>query len=295
MENNIMDEFTTEIGAELYYQNKGFLAMAAYTDGEIQGNVSRPNDRKPSLYGKLGYDNTFGDVRVRLTGSMYYTKSSVSNTLFGGDRTGSNYQYVMQPVASTLTGNAFAGRFNPGFSDNLSTVMINPFLKFKGLEFFGTLEFAKGNSALENGEVQYSVNKDLDLDGNQDTFSKLKNRTANQKSFDLIYRFGKNDMFYLGARYNTVDAKIALATANTPASYINQGIRKDVSISRFAIAGGWFVTKNVLLKAEWVQQTYSKYPTTFTNYSTNLTGYQDSSPLAGGKFSGFVIQGAINF
>jgi hypothetical protein len=295
MENYIMDEFTTEIGAELYFQKKGFLAMAAYTDGEIQGNVSKPNDRKPSLYGKLGYDNTFGDVRFRLTGSMYYTKSSVSNTLFGGDRTGSNYQYVMQPTAATLTGNAFAGRFNPGFSDNLSTLMINPFVKFKGLEFFGTLEYAKGNSALENGEVQYTVNKDLNSDGNQDTFGKLSNRKANQKAFDLLYRFGKDDKFYLGARYNTVDAKIALGTSANAASYIYQGNREDVTISRVAIAGGWFITKNVLLKAEWVQQTYSGYPTAFTNYSTGVAGYQDSSPLSGGKFSGFVIQGAINF
>ena len=63
--------------------------MLAMTDGEIQGSVSKPDDRKPSIYGKFGFDKKFGDIRARLTGSFYTTKSSISNTLYGGDRTGS--------------------------------------------------------------------------------------------------------------------------------------------------------------------------------------------------------------
>jgi hypothetical protein len=294
MENNIMDEFTTEIGAELYFQKAGFLAMGGYTDGEIQGNVSKPNDRKPSLYGKVGYDNMFGDFRVRVTGSMYYTKSSVSNTLFGGDRTGSNYQYVMDPTTATLTGNAFGGRFNPGFRDNVSTIMINPFVKFKGIEVFGTVEFAQGNTAVENGEIQYSIPK-LDGSGNQISFTKLDNRTATQTAFDVLYRFGKNEKFYVGAKYNKVDAEIALGQATNTASYISQGTRHDVSIDRLAIAAGWFVTKNILLKAEYVKQNYTDFPGAYTNYSTSATGYQDTHILSNGKFSGFVVQGAISF
>lgn len=111
MENNIIDEFTTEIGGELYWQKNGIILMGGITDGEIQGNVTKPDDRKPSIYGKLGYDKNFGDrKRVRLTGSFYNTASSVSNTLYGGDRTGSNYQYVMEPPSATLTANAFSDR-----------------------------------------------------------------------------------------------------------------------------------------------------------------------------------------
>jgi hypothetical protein len=96
IENNIMDEFTTEIGAELYWQKNGILAMGGFTDGEIQGNISDPSTpdgakRKPSLYAKVGFDKQLKDnLRVRLTGSAMTTKSSASNTLFGGDRTGSN-------------------------------------------------------------------------------------------------------------------------------------------------------------------------------------------------------------
>jgi hypothetical protein len=294
MENNIMDEFTTEIGAELYFQKNGFLAMAAYTDGEIQGNVTKPKDRKPSIYGKVGYDNTWGDFRLRLTGSLYTTKSSVSNTIFGGDRTGSNYQYVMQPMTATLTGNAFAGRFNPGFSDNVNTLMINPFLKFKGLEFFGTLEFAQGNTAVENGEVQYSVSR-TSATGENITFKKLDNRKASQTAFDLLYRFGRNEKFYIGAKYNKVDATIVLGQAANTASYISQGKRFDVSTDRLAFAGGWFVTKNILLKAEYVNQNYNDFPGAFTNYATSAAGYQDTHILSGGKFNGLVVQGVISF
>jgi hypothetical protein len=268
--------------------------MGGYTDGEIQGNVSKPKDRKPSLYGKVGYDNTFGDLRFRLTGSWYYTKSSVSNTIFGGDRTGSNYQYAMEPYNSSLTANAFAGRFNPGFRDNVSTVMINPFLKFKGLEFFGTMEFAQGNTAVENGEVQYSVTK-LDANDNPIIFKKLSNRKASQTAFDVLYRFGKNEKFYLGTKYNMVNSTIVLGQSANTASYIYQGDRYDVSINRLAIAGGWFITKNVLLKAEYVKQNYKDYPGTFTNHSTSAAGYQDTSILSNGSFNGFVFQGVISF
>ncbi len=52
--NYIMDAFTTEIGGEVYFQARGFLAMLAATGGEIQGGVTRPEQRSPSLYGKLG-------------------------------------------------------------------------------------------------------------------------------------------------------------------------------------------------------------------------------------------------
>jgi hypothetical protein len=294
MENNIMDEFTTEIGAELYFQKNGFLAMAAYTDGEIQGNVTRPKDRKPSLYGKVGYDNSWGDFRLRLTGSLYTTKSSVSNTIFSGDRSGSNYQYVMQPTTATLTGNAFGGRFNPGFSDNVNTLMINPFLKFKGLEFFGTLEFAQGNTAVENGEIQYSVAR-TSTSGENIVFNKLDNRKASQTAFDVLYRFGRNEKFYVGTKYNKVDATIALGQATSTASYINQGARFDVSMDRLAFAGGWFVTKNILLKAEYVKQNYKDFPSAFTNYATSAAGYQDTHLLSGGKFNGLVFQGVISF
>lgn len=296
IENYIIDEFATEIGAELYFKKSGFIGMFGFSDGEIQGNVSKPKDRSPSIYGKLGVDKNLQDnLRVRLTGSIYTTKSSVSNTLFGGDRTGSNYQYVMENSSATLTGNSFAGRFNPGFKDNLTTFMINPFVKFGGLEFFGTYEFAKGNSALENGEVRYS-DEALNVDRNGEPFRKLDDRKATQIAGDVIYRFGKHENMYVGVRYNKVDAEYRFGQGSSQSTNIDQlGTLTDVTIDRTSIAAGWFVTKNVLLKAEYVTQKYGNFPDSFTNYSTSAAGYMDSSILSKGEFSGFVVQGVISF
>jgi hypothetical protein len=271
IENNIMDEFTTEIGAELYWQKNGALVMLAMTDGEIQGNVNKPVSpdgaaRKPSLYGKVGFDKQVQEnLRIRLTGSFYTTKSSISNTIFGGDRTGSNYQYVMENAPVTLTGNAFSGRFNPGFRDNVTTFMINPFVKFSGLEVFGTFEFAKGSNALENGEG-----------GTAQTWSAVEDRKANQTAFEALYRFGKNEKFYFGGRYIKVDATIPFGQSAAAA-----GTNSDITITRTSIGGGWFVTRNILLKGEYVNQDYSGYPTTDRFYE--------------GNFKGVVIQGSIAF
>ncbi|HMJ70374.1 MAG TPA: hypothetical protein VK508_15825 [Cyclobacteriaceae bacterium] len=274
IENNIMDAYSTEIGGELYWQKRGIIAMVGLTDGEIQGSVTKRNDRKPSIYGKLGYDKPFGELgRARITGSFYTTKSSISNTIYGGDRTGSNYQYVMEPMAATLTGNAFSGRVNPGFKDNVTALMINPFIKYAGVEFFGTWEMSRGNSQVENGEVQYSNSALGEV-------SKLSNRQFNQLEADLLYRFGKNQKFYLGAKYNTIKGTLAFGQSTTATS-INQGTRGDVSINRTSVAAGWFITSNIMFKAEYVNQVYKDYP--------------DTNILSGGKFNGLVLQGSIGF
>lgn len=271
IENNIMDAFTTEIGAELYWKKEGVLLMAGFTDGEIQGNISNPTQpdgakRKPSLYGKIGYDKQINNnLRTRITGSFVTTKSSASNTLYGGDRTGSNYQYVMENAPVSLTGNAFSGRFNPGFRDNVTAFVINPFVKYSGLEVFGTFEWAKGNSAFENGEGTIYAAED--------------DRKAQQTAFEALYRFGKDEQFYVGARYIKVDATVAEGyTAILP------GTRYDVTIDRTSFGAGWFITRNILLKGEYVTQNYDGYNNTGAN-----------SRFYNGKFDGFVIQGAISF
>lgn len=273
VENNLMDAFTTEIGAELYWQKSGVIAMLGVTDGEIQGSVTKADDRDPSIYGKLGYDNNVtDDLRLRLTGSFYTTKSSVSNTIYGGDRTGSHYYYVLEPANATLTGNSFSGRINPAFKDNVTAIMINPFVKFRGLEFFGTYEMAKGNAAIENGEVQ-STNPANPV------LNKLSNREFTQLAGDVVYRF-LNDRFYIGARYNEVNGALAFGQTTTQPN-INQGTRQDVKVTRTALSAGWFITRNVLFKAEYVNQQYKDFP--------------DGDIRNGGKFDGFVIEGIIGF
>ena len=50
---------------------------------------------------------------------------------------------------------------------------------------------------------------------------------------------------------------------------------------RFQIGAGWFLTPNVLLKGEYVQQTYNDFPT--------------ADIRNGGKFDGFMVEGVVAF
>ncbi|UJP63870.1 hypothetical protein [Mongoliitalea daihaiensis] len=244
--NYIMDAFTTEVGGEVFFQSKGFLALVGVTGGEIQGGVTNPNFRKPSFLGKFGYDKQLSDdLRVRATGSIYTTSGSNRNTLWGGDRAGSRYYLVMENTLATTAGNFTSGRFNPGQTDNITAMVFNPFVKFKGLEFFGNFERSTGKARNEADD-----------------------RTWNQTGADLVYRFGTAEKFYLAGRYNKVSGPLA-------------GSGVEVNIDRVQVGGGWFVTKNVLAKLEYVSQNYN-------NFAAN-------DRFNGGKFNGLMIEGVIGF
>lgn len=261
MESYIMDAFATEIGGEIYLQKNGLFGMVGLTNGMIKGNVDSTYKtdqddnikRSPSIYLKGGIDKMVSDnVRVRFSGSFYHNSSSAASglTLYGGDRTGSNYQNVMEkaPAGGALpasTAIAFSGRFNPGFSKKVDALMFNGFLKAGGLELFGTYETAKGRTKTETTD-----------------------RKASQYAADVIYRFGSSENLFMGVRYNGVTARLA-------------GFTDDVKLNRFAIAGGWFVTKNILMKGEYVVQQYKDFPT--------------SDYRSGGKFNGYVIEAVVGF
>ena len=221
--NYIMDAFTTEIGGELYFKTGTFFAMAGATAGEIQGNITS-DLKSPAFLAKLGYDaSIMDDLRLRLTGSLYTTSGSASNTLYGGDRGGSRYYLVMENVLAVPASQFTSGRFNPGFRDKVTAFVINPFIKFNGFEFFGNFELASGRGHSETDD-----------------------RNWTQLAGDLIYRFGGWENFYVGARYNTVSGELA-------------GSGLDVSINRIGGVFGWFITSNVLAKLEYVNQTYNDF------------------------------------
>jgi hypothetical protein len=244
--NLIMDAFTTETAAEVYFQKNGILAMVAASGGEIQGGIIRPDDRAPNFYGKLGYDKQINDqVRVRLTGSVYTTKSSARNTLYGGDRAGSRYYLVMENTTATPAAQFTSGRFNPNQTDNITAMVFNPFVKFAGFELFGNFEQSKGKAANET-----------------------EDRTFNQMAVEGLYRFGANENFYFGGRYNTIKGRPAGYTA-------------DIQIDRIQIGAGWFATKNVLTKIEYVSQEYKDFLPTDIRHK--------------GKFNGLMIEGIVAF
>ena len=265
IENYIMDEFATELGGEVIYHHKsGLFALGGVTNGELNPTVlaatkidsasGRPNKYDAAWHGKIGFDKQLTkDFRLRLSQSFYTDQSGNSITLFGGDRTGSHYYYVMSNAAmakgTTLNNavdyNAFSGRLNPGFSEQVNAFMSNAFLKYKGLELFGTYENVKGRTITEKSQ-----------------------RQATQWAFDAIYRFTRNENFWVGFRYNTVTAAL-------------QGLSNNVTIEREAGSVGWFLTHNVMLKLEYANQVYMGYP------SANI--------LNGGKFYGWCAEASIAF
>src|SRR5688500_18173125 len=114
IENYIVDAFATEIGGEVYIQKNGLFGMVAVSNGMIKGNidslVSTPQDdntcKSTAIYVKGGFDkNLSPKVRLRGTASFYHNGSSGGNTLYSGDRTGSNYFMVMEKTGSTLSAN----------------------------------------------------------------------------------------------------------------------------------------------------------------------------------------------
>jgi hypothetical protein len=245
--NYILDAFTTEIGAEVYARSNGLIAMLAGTGGEVHGEVQTPQQRSMSVIGKLGFDESLDkDLRVRLTGSFYANNKSASNTLYTGDRGGSPYFDVLENTTSTEENNAWSGEIHPGFSNKVNAEVVNPFIKVGGAEFFGNFETATGGA-----------------------FTEPKLRTVHQNVFEGLYRFGGNDEFYAGARYNTLSGEMVPNTS------------LDENVNRWEYGGGWFVTPNVLAKLEYVTQVYNDFPTTDIR--------------SGGKFNGFMITGAVAF
>ncbi len=264
VENFIMDAFTTEIGGEAYVFVGDFMGMVGMTSGFINGNVNNypstpigadvePTEKKPSIFLKGAYDKQINpDLRFRLSASYYMNPSIQRNTLYAGDRTGSHYFLVMEPAltngVATAQGSQFtSGRFDPNFANEVSTFMINPFVKFHGLEFFGAFEKAKGRLNRER-------------DGSERDFTQLVG--------ELLYRFGANEQIYVGGRYNQL--------TGTPFNFSD-----EIKIDRLAFAAGWFPSKNLLLKGEYVVQNYNDFPT---------TDYRNE-----GKFNGFVVEAVIGF
>lgn len=223
--NAIMDAFTTEVGAEAQLRHKGLMGIIAVTNGEIRGNIARPADRAPALMAKLGFDRQLTrDLRLRLTGSVRAQQSAISNTLYNGDRAGSRYYFVLENDKATEAANFTSGNINPGFSDKGNSYMINPFVKFHGLEMFGMYESAKGRAAPDN----------------------TPEREVKQYMAEAVYRFLPGEKLYVGGRWNSVEGDLG-------------GLNKAVTVTRSNVAAGWFITQSLELKGELVDQRYTGF------------------------------------
>jgi hypothetical protein len=191
-------------------------------------------------------------VRARLTGSLYRLSKSPGSTLYAGDRAGSRFYMVLENTTATESANFTSGLINPGFRREVTAMMLNPFVKVRGLELFGVAELSKGrNTATEAGH-----------------------RTWHQYAIDGVYRFLPGDMAYAGARYNTVSGDLLFRSGAS-------ATRTEVGVHRVELSGGFFITHNILLKAEYVNQSYDDFPT--------------ADIRNGGKFDGFMVEGSVAF
>lgn len=244
--NYLMDAFSTEAYGELTFQKRGYLLVTGISNGKLNQSVIKGNKNlKPSLYGKIGYDNLLGEhTRFRLTGSFYASPAYDNGYyLYSGDRTGSRYYSVMQE--QNASDDFRSGRFSPGFH-KFTSYQVNPFVKWKRVEFFGVCEYVSGNIDTVNTGGYYT-----------------------QIGAELIVRFGTLRQFYLGGRYNMISGK------DTKDS-------DSKNIERINLGGGWYMTHNILLKAEFVNQNY---------YGRGWVG----SIFEGGNFQGVVFEAAIGF
>ena len=128
---------------------------------------------------------------------------------------------------------------------------IYPFMKYIRLEFFGSYELASGKTVNEKADS---------YDG--------KDRKTTQLSAEVIARFLPREQAYIGARYNTITSRL-------------RGYTTDVNIDRMVFAAGWYPTKNLLIKGEYVKQVFD--------------GFKGNDIRNGGKFDGIVIEAVVGF
>lgn len=235
--NYIMDSWATEAFVEVTVQPKDFLVVLGLSNGNMDqsAEITYNNDASPRFYTKLGYDKQINeDLRVRLTGSFTTAPgSSNGGYLYGGDRAGSRYY---------LTDNVNDGKVDPGFY-NMQAFMINPFVIYKGFEFFGVFEQTSG---------YVSDNADFNDKGKY-----------TQLAAELLYRFGNQKQFYVGGRYNSVSGY---------ADYTSGTSYSKGATSRYNVGAGWFFTDNVLTKLEYVNQSYDGTGS-WDDPSQNFSGY----------------------
>lgn len=245
--NFLMDSFSTEVFGEFTYQRSGFIGVFGLTNGKLNQGVTvggprRNNeDNAISVFGKLGFDKQINDDLRVRLTGSFYTNQGTTTGSWLYGGDRAGTRYY-SIMATADEATDFDGRINPRFSQ-LTAIQINPFVQFGNLEFFGIYEVAN------NGDDQ-------------------GNGSFTQIAGELLYRFGDRSQYYLGGRFNTVAGEMVEGAPAMDGSRTNFG-------------GGWFMTNNMMMKVEYVTQSYD---------GAGWTGR-----FAGGEFDGFNIEAVISF
>jgi hypothetical protein len=117
--------------------------------------------------------------------------------------------------------------------------------------------------------------------GAQDEESDWQKGNYTQLGAELLYRFGKEERFYVGGRFNSVTGKDSYLKTNTAPD--------DKTVNRINVGGGWFLTKNVLAKVEYVTQTYNEA------WNSSDATAPNSGNLKNANFNGVMLEAVIGF
>ncbi|WP_420317579.1 hypothetical protein [Ekhidna sp.] len=240
--NYIMDSFTTEPHLEVTIQNNGIIGVLGMSNGRLNQSPT-DGDNGRVIYGKLGYDKQMNDdLRFRITGSFYSSSDQGTRDYLYNGDRAGARYYSVLEGENDSRVSDFLPRFNPGFAYQ-SAFQINPFVKFGGVEFFGVFE-QSSNGADTGGSYT-------------------------QLGAELLYRFGSTENLFIGGRFNSVSGEPA---DGAPTQEIN----------RTNLGFGWFLTKNVATKLEYVTNKYE-------GDGWNGTKFQ------GAQFDGIVLEATIGF
>lgn len=289
--NVIFDEFTTAPAMEIYYRQNSITAMGAVTGGTLKpalGGYDSKNKawmpynlgKQLQYYFKLAYDKNLNDnIRIRPSVSAYLCPHTYNGTLYGGDRAGSRYYLVMnkQSLGTSagydITQNVTNGYFTPGGFTKNTAVDFNLYSWLYGLEIYGGYEMAKGQTGLGDMYIRDYDFSSIHVQG--------------------LYYFGKEKQFYIGGRYNIVskDPTKEYTDPSDETIILQAQNDKTISTNRIQLCGGWEMTDNIILKAEYVKQGYKNFAT--YNSATKNWGSTYGEGAAG--FEGVVIEAAISF
>jgi len=142
---------------------------------------------------------------------------------------------VIENVSATESAQAWSGDVRPDFSKRVTAWVVNPFVRFHGLELFGNVEQARGRTATETAL-----------------------RTWRQYAGEAVVRFAGNQL-YAAARYNVAKGRPL-------------GLASDVTVDRTQVGGGWFLTQNLEAKAEYVRQNHRDYPLNNIRHDAHFQG-----------------------
>ncbi|MBP7497168.1 MAG: hypothetical protein KA792_05835 [Bacteroidales bacterium] len=233
--NYVMDAFTTAPGLEIMGRHKGFLLMGGITSGTLKPALTGYNataksyspyyiEKQLNAYWKAGYDKQITEsFRLRGTLSGYHSPNHYGTTIYNGDRAGSRYYLVMNSKNNSADDIDITKGHTSGNFGPGSVDKLNAFMFNLMMKYKGIELFGTYETA--TGETAANVHYEFI-----------------QTAIEGLYRFGGSEQFYAGGRINMVENK-----------------DDNRAVNRLQINAGWYMTKNILIKVEYVKQQYDKF------------------------------------